>query len=132
MDASIVMGSQRQSHEGKEPAHCVFRWREKGDREKRASTCLSIGGELGDCDGFFFRLASESRVQVVDAGPGEDSTGDGEPGGEDRARYDGCRHGSEVDLGKTGGEAGILHADFDGEGDGFLPGEAAELGYGKT
>lgn len=87
--------------------------------------------KFADVDGFgsFF---AESRVQVVDAGPGEDSTGDGEPGGEDRARYDGCRHGSEVDLGKTGGEAGILHADFDGEGDGFLPGETAELGYAKT
>ena len=87
--------------------------------------------KFADVDGFgsFF---AESRVQVVDAGPGEDSTGDGEPGGEDRTRYDGCRHGSEVDLGKTGGEAGILHADFDGEGDGFLPGEAAELGYAKT
>lgn len=110
----------------------MFRWREKGDREKRALLCLSVCGEIGDGDGLFFRLTSEFRVQVVDTGPGEDSTGDSEPGGEDRARYDGCRHGSEVNLGKTGGETGILHADFDGEGDGFLPGEAAELGYAKT
>ena len=48
------------------------------------------------------------------------------------ARDSGERVGGEMKGGERTGEAGVLHADFDGEGDGFLPGEAAELGYGKT
>ena len=54
------------------------------------------------------------------------------PCGEDSARYGSRCHGGEVGFGQTYSEAGILHADFDGEGHCFFPGEAYHASDGKS
>lgn len=56
------------------------------------------------------------------------------PRGEDCAGHGGGGHRGEVGFGKAYGEAGVLHAyfDFDGEGHCLFPGKATDAGYSEA
>lgn len=54
------------------------------------------------------------------------------PRGEDCAGHGGGGHRGEVGFGQAYGEAGVLHAYFDGEDHCLFPGKAAEAGYSEA
>ena len=74
-----------------------------------------------------FVVGVEAFVQVVDVEIGQDGTGDVVPCTEDGTGDAGHGQGCKVCFGQARCQAGILHADFDGQGDHFLPAHAAEM-----
>ena len=72
------------------------------------------------------------RVQVVLVSPRKECTGNIVPCGENSAG-NGCgRQSSEMCFCQAGCQTGVLHTNFDGQGNSLFPAEAGEAGDGKA